>query len=97
MIIKIPFEINLFVMISLIGLLLFLFNVFHPPAISASVAFITLESTFRSFLWSFLAVIGLLILWRLLVYIFVQKLPLKEFGEEFKVEFEERFSKVKKK
>ena len=80
----ISLQVNLFLIIFLVTLSLYLFNTFHPPAITASISFILAEKSLFDLSWLFLLIICLLIIWRFLVYLFVQKLPLREFETEFK-------------
>ena len=87
-----PIQINLFILVFITGLLLYLLNIFHPPAITASISFILLERPLGDLGWLFLAIILLLTFWRFLVYLFIQKLSIKEFKQEFGKEFKKKIS-----
>ena len=85
--------INLFLIVFLVGLFLYLFNSFHPPAITAAVSFILLDRPLVDLLWLFLAIIILLVIVRFIVYVFIQNLSLKKFGREFRTGFDEEVEK----
>lgn len=79
-------SIRLFLAIFLTGIIMYLANAVHPPAVSASLSFILLETTYFSGVLSlFIAILILLILVRLFTYIFSQHLPLRNFFKEFMI------------
>jgi CBS-domain-containing membrane protein len=75
--------INLFLLVFLVALGLFLFDSFHPPAITASLSFILLEHQISDLLYLLLEIILLLIAIRFITYVFRQGLPVKKFLQEF--------------
>ncbi len=85
--VKLDMALNVFLLIFLVGIFLFLFNAFHPPAITASISFIVLEMPLVEMFYLFGAVIILLIVVRFLTYIVSQHLPVKDFMNEFKRSF----------
>jgi CBS-domain-containing membrane protein len=93
MIFIISMPINLFLLISIVGLCLFLFNSFHPPAITAAVSFILLGRPIVDLVYLFLAIILLLILIRFIAYVSLQNLPITEFFREFELGFNKRVKK----
>jgi len=80
-------SVNIFLLVFLVGLFLFLLNVFHPPAITASLSFILLERPVFELIYLFFAIIILLIIVRLLTYTISQRLSLREFLKEFRKSF----------
>ncbi|MFH1290448.1 MAG: HPP family protein [Nanoarchaeota archaeon] len=84
LLIPIHVSINIFILIFLVGLFLFLFDAFHPPAITASLSFILLDRPLFDLIYLFIAIIVLLIIVRLITYVLSQHLPVKEFALEFK-------------
>ena len=84
-IINLPTSVNLFIVIFFTGIGMYLANAVHPPAVSASLSFVLLEGYYISGLVSlFFAILVLLILVRLLTYVFSQHLPIKSFFKELK-------------
>jgi len=79
-----PVYLNIFLVVFIIGLALFLFDVFHPPVITASIAFIQLERPLIELFYLFAGIIVLLILIRLITYLLRQELSIKKFFREFK-------------
>lgn len=77
----------LFLIIFLVGICLYLFNAFHPPAITASLSFILLERPLIDLLYLFLAIVFLLISVRFITYVFSQHLSVNDFLTEFKQSF----------
>lgn len=78
-------ELGVMVTVSITLILLYLFNIFHPPAVSASLAFLILEGGFAERIMVFIAVIILLIITKLLTYMFFyENLELRKFHLEFK-------------
>jgi hypothetical protein len=76
--------INLFLLIFVVALGLFLLDSFHPPAITASLSFILLEHPISDLLYLLVEIIILLIAIRFITYIFRQGLPIKKFLQEFR-------------
>lgn len=85
--ISLPLALNLFLVVFLVGIVVFLFNSFHPPAISAGVSFFLFERCLLDLLYLFLAIIVLFTIIRFLTYIISQHLAVREFWKEFKKEF----------
>lgn len=75
-------EIRLLVAVTLITILLYSFDVFHPPAISAGVSFLIFHRPVLELLGLIFSVLLLFVLVRLFIYIFSQHLSLKEFWYE---------------
>ncbi|MBW2987654.1 HPP family protein [Candidatus Woesearchaeota archaeon] len=84
-----PFDlaVNLFLVIFGIAILLYLFDSFHPPAITAGASFILLERPVVDLVYLIMAIIVLLVLVRFFAYVFSQHLPMKQFYKEFAREF----------
>ena len=82
--ISLPLSLNIFFVVFLTGIILFLANSFHPPAVAAALAFIVLEKNILDLLFLLLSIILLLIIVRLLTYTLSQHLSVKEFRSEFK-------------
>lgn len=78
--------INVFLSILVVGMALYLTDSVHPPAISASLAFIMLNKPAGSLLLIFALVIALLIFVRFITYTLSQDLKVKKFMKEFKKE-----------
>ncbi|MBT3691427.1 hypothetical protein HOG16_04255 [Candidatus Woesearchaeota archaeon] len=81
--IVVPLYLNIFLLVFLIGIVMFLANSFHPPAVAAGIAFIVLDRGVIELLYLFFYIIVLLILIRFLVYTLSQHLSVKEFRKEF--------------
>tara|TARA_Y100000310_G_C20676209_1_gene813201 strand:- start:587 stop:1111 length:525 start_codon:yes stop_codon:yes gene_type:complete len=75
--------VDIALLVFLVGLALFLFDSFHPPAITASISFIVLERPVFDLLYLFLAIIILMIVVRMGTYTISDNLPVKEFWREF--------------
>ena len=88
--IPLKLELNLFLLVTGTSILLWIFNSFHPPAISASVSFILLETKLSNLILLFIAIILLLTIWRLLVFIFIQKVSLNKTRKELIYFFKKR-------
>jgi len=80
-------SLNMFLLVTFVGLGLFLFDAFHPPAVTASLSFLLLEGAVLDLLYLFISVFVLLIMIRLMTYIVSQHLSLGEFVKEFKKSF----------
>jgi hypothetical protein len=80
-------SVNIFLLVFLVGILLFLFNVFHPPAITASLSFILLQRPAVDLVYLFVAIIILLIIVRIATYKLSQHLSLRKFLNEFRRSF----------
>lgn len=77
-------SINLFLLMLLVGIAIFLADVFHPPVITASLSFILLDRPVLDLLYLFVAIILMFILIRLATYTFSQHLTVKRFWREFR-------------
>ena len=86
-IIPIHLSINLFLIVFLVAIIMYLLDTFHPPAISAAAAFLLLEREIADLIFLFVTVIAILVFVRFFSYIFSQHLSVKEFIKEFKKEF----------
>ena len=82
--IVVPLYLNIFLLVFLIGIVMFLANSFHPPAVAAGIAFIVLDRGVIELLYLFFSIIVLLILIRFLVYTLSQHLSVREFRKEFR-------------
>ncbi|MBN2567754.1 HPP family protein [Candidatus Woesearchaeota archaeon] len=76
-------SVNIFLLVFLVGIALFLLDVFHPPAITASLSFILLDRPLIDLLYLFCAILLLFIGIRFLTYVLSQHLPVGEFFQEF--------------
>lgn len=83
-IIYIPFEAQVFILIFLVAILLYILRAVHPPAVSASFSFLLFDAKLDTLIYLFISIIVLLVLVRLVTYLFSQHLDLKEFWNEFK-------------
>lgn len=80
-----PFPINALLAVTLTTLSLYLFNVFHPPAISASLAFLLLHGSLINRFLVFGSVLVLLIIVKVLTYAFYyEHLEMHKLYLEFK-------------
>ena len=78
-------ELGVMITVCVTLILLYLFDIFHPPAVSASLAFLILEGGFAERIYIFFAVIILLIITKLLTYLFFyENLELRKFHLEFR-------------
>jgi CBS-domain-containing membrane protein len=91
--VNMPFSMNIFLLVFLVGIGLYLFDSFHPPAITASISFVLLEKPLFDLIYLFVAIIVLLIIIRVLMYLIFQNLSLKEFSKEFRKGFGEEIEK----
>ena len=82
-----PIGVYAFILIFLISILLVLFNSVHPPAVSAALSFLIMDTNPINLLYLFVSVLVLFILVRFATYVFSQHLPVKEFMQEFKIGF----------
>jgi len=80
-------SVNVFLSVTIVGIGVIMLDAFHPPAISASLSFALFEMPLMSLFWLFITVILMLVIVRLLTYLFTEKLTFKEFGSEFKKAF----------
>ncbi len=81
-----PFStpISILIAVTLTTIISYLFNIFHPPAISASIAFLLIGGTMKERFLVFVSVIILLIIIKFLTYCFYyKKLDIKKFHNEF--------------
>lgn len=80
----ISFPLSILLAVTFTTLILYLFNIFHPPAISASIAFLLIQDSMIERVLIFVSVIVLLIIIKLLTYFFYyENLELKKFHHEF--------------
>jgi len=94
---QLNFSITVFLAVTLTTILLYLFNFFHPPAISAALSFVMLDGSFFETVSIFFSVIILLIIIKLLTYaFFYEHLEMRKFYLEFKRLEKEEFSKLHK-
>ncbi len=80
------FSLNIEVMIAvtLTTMGLYLFDIFHPPSVASSIAFLTFEGHFYDKLLVFISVIILLVIIKFLTYAFYyERLEMKKFHHEF--------------
>ena len=95
---KLSFTWSVLIVVTLVTLGVYLLDAFHPPAISAAISFILIDGGVWDTLLIFFAVILLLVLVKLLTYIFYyQHLKLKDFHKEFKKFEHEEVKEFKKK
>ena len=85
--------IELFLVIFISSILMFLLNSFHPPAVAAVVGFILIEASIISLAWLFLLIAILLVSIRFVAYVLFESLSLREFGREFRFGFAEEIRK----
>lgn len=88
-------SVDLFLVVFLVSILMFLFDSFHPPAITAALSFMLSNSPLGTLAWLFLSIISLLIIVRFFSYLFFQNLSLKEFKKEFRRGFREELKEFK--
>tara|TARA_Y100000310_G_C20664169_1_gene806521 strand:+ start:207 stop:770 length:564 start_codon:yes stop_codon:yes gene_type:complete len=92
------FSIAVLLAVTLVTLAIYLGDAFHPPAISAALSFILLDGNVWDTLLIFFSVIVLLIIVKLLTYIFYyEHLELNKFHHEFKKFEKEEVKRFKKK
>lgn len=77
-------SINLFILVLTVGLALYLFNVVHPPAVSASLAFILFERAYNDIIVLLGCIIILFIAVRTIIYLKSHHFSIKEFMEDFR-------------
>jgi CBS-domain-containing membrane protein len=96
--IALTFPVTALIVVTLTTLGLYLFNVFHPPAVSAALAFIMMENGgLREDLTIFFSVIILLILIKVLTYIFYyENLEMHKIKQEFKKVEKKEVKKIKR-
>ena len=79
------FPISILLVVTMTTLTLYLLNIFHPPAISASIAFLLIQDSVMERVLIFGSVIILLIVIKLLTYFFYyENFGLRNFAREFK-------------
>lgn len=82
---SLPAWLSVLLTVTSVTLGIYLFNVFHPPAVGASLSFITFEGSTREMLIVFFSVLVLLVLIKLLTYVFYyENLQLRKFKQEFR-------------
>jgi len=82
---SLSFSIAALIAVSLATLFMYLGDVFHPPAISAALSFVLLDGGFWETIVIFFSVIVLLIITKILTYIFYyEHLEMHKFKMEFK-------------
>ncbi|MBT4805278.1 hypothetical protein HON71_03845 [Candidatus Woesearchaeota archaeon] len=90
---SLSFPIVALIAVTLATLTMYLANVFHPPAISAALAFVLLDGGFWETVIIFFSVIILLIIIKILTYAFYyENLEMDKFMQEFK-----KIEKIEKK
>ena len=96
--INLTFPITALIVVTLTTIGLYLFNVFHPPAVSAALAFIMMKNGgIKEDLTIFFSVIMLLILIKVLTYIFYyENLEMRRIKQEFKKIEHKEIKAVKK-
>ena len=93
----ISFSLAALIAVTLATLTMYLADVFHPPAVSAALAFVLLDGGFWETIVIFIAVIILLIIIKLLTYAFYyEHLEMDKFMREFKKIEREEKKKLKK-
>lgn len=80
---NVPIQARILVSVTLTSFLLYSFNVFHPPAVSAGVSFLIFHRPVLELLALISSVLMLFVLVRLSMYIFSQRFTLREFVYEF--------------
>ena len=80
-------SVNIALMLFLVGITLFLVDSFHPPAITAALAFILLDQGILDLIYLFIAILLLLISVRFATYVISQRLSPRKFFKEFKKSF----------
>lgn len=91
-----PINAQVFIVLFVIGGLLYWLNLFHPPAVAFAMAFTIFERGIISYLFVLFAVIVLFIIVRLAIYIVHEHLTIKDFVYEF-IREEERLIKEEEK
>ena len=82
---ELPFSLMVLLTVTFVTLSIYLFNVFHPPVVAASLSFIMFDGGYWEMMMIFFSVLILLVLIKLLVYAFYyEKLIMKKFMDEFK-------------
>jgi len=91
------FPTSILIAVTMTTLILYLLNIFHPPAISASIAFLLIQDSLTERILIFGSVIVLLIIIKLLTYFFYyENLTLKKFHHEFMFWKKKVFGKLNK-
>lgn len=78
-----PLQIRILVSVTLTSFLLYSFDVFHPPAVSAGISFLIFHRPVSELMALISSVLMLFILVRLSMYVFSQRFTLREFVYEF--------------
>ena len=82
---QLPFSLEILIIVTLVTILIYAFDVFHPPAIAAGISFLVVEGDLFSRIVMFFSVIVLLVLIKLLTYAFYNgEVDLKKFLYEFR-------------
>jgi CBS-domain-containing membrane protein len=80
-----PFSVSVLMAVTLVTLAMYLFNVFHPPAVAASISFLVYDAGFYETFLIFISVIIMMILIKFLTYAFYyEELKMHKFHLEFK-------------
>lgn len=82
--IGISFFWQVFTVMFLSSLSIYLFDCFHPPAIGSSLAFLIFQRSFNELIMLIAAIFILLTMIRFLMYVRYEELRLEEFFKEFK-------------
>lgn len=86
-VISLPISLNIFLLVFLVALFLYLSNTFHPPAITASLSFMLLERPLMELIILFSEILVMLVIVRFISYVMSQHLSVKEFISEFEKSF----------
>lgn len=79
--------INLFFVVFLVSIAMYLIDSVHPPAVSAALAFVLFEGKTLDLIYLYLSIMVLLIFIRFASYTLSSNLSIKKFLHEFKKEF----------
>ena len=74
---------QIFLVIFFVGIAILMLDAFHPPSISVSISFILTNHQISELLILFTQILVLLVIVRLVTYLFSQHLPIQEFLGEF--------------
>ncbi|MCK4669848.1 MAG: HPP family protein [Nanoarchaeota archaeon] len=75
--------IQVFLVVACVSFAILYFNIFHPPAVSASVSFIVFHRNPNDLVFLLTSVILLFIVIRFFIYVWYEHLSLKDFIHEF--------------
>jgi len=83
-VLDLPLALNILLVIFPVTLAQFLLNSFHPPAVGASLSFILLDKDINQLASLFITILVLLIIVRMITYVFSNNLSVEKFWDEFK-------------